>query len=522
MKRAADPLPRADPGAESGPSHEAGVTMDEYDREGADGFGWSDAEIARPIDLETESEAADSDGRASKPREDFDPGDPRLSLKRYLREIAPIPTLTRAQEGELAAAYEESAAQWRRVLYSIPLSSRIAHAMWSKICEDGRITATLSDSHRDGTGRDYSPEIDRALGRVGALLERRARLETSRAAGSAARRTRLDHDLAKALEGAGLALEVLRQIHRSLREALADLRSLEGTRRGATPERRAFERRAGLTAAGFRARMAELEAADARQGAVKDTFVRHNLKLVVSVAKEYRNMGISFLDLIQEGNLGLIRAVEKFDHRRGFKFSTYAVWWIRQSFIRSIQNQSRTVRLPSHVYDLMLQQTRATRKLAGELGRDPTAAELGRELSVAEDQIEKLFELKQKPVSFEMKLPGTDSKLLQDTIADESVAEPADGLDQGRLERELERLIATLPGREQSILRMRFGIRGDDDHTLQEIGQKLGLSRERVRQIEAGALARLRPAAHRLGLGALLGEPDGEARAIAPADAAVA
>lgn len=505
--------------------------MDDYDREGADSFttsfDWNESGL--PLESGAKASSEPEEGpKKTRSREDFDPVDPRLSLKRYLREIAPIPTLTRAQEGELAAAYEENACAWRKVLFSIPLSARIAHAMWAKIRDDGRITATLSDSHRDGSGRDYSPEIDRAFGRVETLLARRARLEVSREAGTAARRARLDRDLAQAVESAGLALEVLRQIHRGLREALSELGAAErsaASRRGApraASELRSVERRVGLGAAAFRERMAALEAADSRQGEVKDVFVRHNLKLVVSVAKEYRNMGIPFLDLIQEGNLGLIRAVEKFDYRRGFKFSTYAVWWIRQSFIRAIQNHSRTVRLPSHVYDLMLQETRVTRKLSAELGRDPTTAELSRALSMDELQVEKLFEFKQKPVSLEMRLPGTDSKNLEDTIPDANAAEPYDGLDQGRLAREMERLIATLSTREQSILRMRFGIRTDEDHTLQEIGQKLGLSRERVRQIEAGALAKLRPAAHRLGLGTLLGEPDASAEIEEPVEAAVA
>ncbi len=507
--------------------------MDDYDRESGDSLsgalGWNETTLAPEIEASESRGAVDAE-KKTRGREDFDPVDPRLSLKRYLREIAPIPTLTRSQEGELAAAYEESSQAWRKVLFSIPLSARTAHALWAKIRDDGRITATLSDSHRDGSGRDYSPAIDRALGRVESLLARRARLEVSRQAGTAARRARIDRELAQAVESAGLALEVLRGIHRALREALSDLHDAErsaaadqrsGVRRGSAGLR-SLERRVGLTAASFRERMAALDAADARQGEVKDIFVRHNLKLVVSVAKEYRNMGITFLDLIQEGNLGLIRAVEKFDYRRGFKFSTYAVWWIRQSFIRAIQNHSRTVRLPSHVYDLMLQETRISRKLSAELGRDPTTVELSRALSMDEQQVEKLFEFKQKPVSLEMRLPGTDSKQLQDTIPDSTVAEPSEGLDQGRLAREMERLIATLSGREQSILRMRFGIRSDEDHTLQEIGQKLGLSRERVRQIEAGALAKLRPEAHRLGLGVLLGEPDGAGEADEPIEAAVA
>lgn len=453
---------------------------------------------------------------------ELDAADPRISLKRYLREIAQTPTLTRSQEGELAAAYEQHTLEWRRALLSIPEASRIAHGMWTRIRDEGRITATLSDAHRDGSGRDHGADVDRAFGRVGTLLERRAKLEGSRAAGSAARRERIDRDLARAVESAGLALELLRQIHRALRSSLAELERLErgrGTGRAVSAELRALERRIGLTGRAFRARMMAVEEADARQGHVKDTFVRHNLKLVVSVAKEYRNMGISFLDLIQEGNLGLIRAVEKFDHRRGFKFSTYAVWWIRQSFIRAIQNHSRTVRLPSHVYDLLLQQTRATKKLAAELGREPTVAEVGRALRVDDGEIERLAELKQKPLSLDMRLPGTDSKLLEDVIADPDTVEPDGELDQGRLERDLERLIGTLSPREQSILRMRFGIRGQGDHTLQEIGQKLGLSRERVRQIEAGALAKLRPAAHRLGLDVLLDGPAGPAQ---PESAAIA
>lgn len=466
----------------------------------------------------------------------------RSALVSYFRDIASIPTLTKDHEVLLAKEIEASTLAFRQGMRSIPMVADEVIGIWRELKAEERVTGKMSESFGSGSpdGEDLTAKVDEALARVEKLLgQRQATVGTGgrRSKEAAAALERLDRKLGRALDDADLSMQILGRIRlrllevrRELQRAQRDLASAEA-RKGADRAQRvraarerlaALEVQVGVEAEPFLQRMRGIEDSWHRLMEVKNTFVQHNLKLVVAIAKDFRNMGITFQDLIQEGNLGLIRAVEKFDYHRGHKFSTYAVWWIRQSFIRAIQNHSRTVRLPSHVYDLMLQQTRATRKLAGELGRDPTAAELGQELSVTEDQIEKLFELKQKPVSFEMKLPGTESKLLQDTIADESVAEPTDGLDQGRLERELERLIATLPGREQSILRMRFGIRGDDDHTLQEIGQKLGLSRERVRQIEAGALARLRPAAHRLGLGALLGEPSTESQEVSPAAVAVA
>ena len=248
--------------------------------------------------------------------------------------------------------------------------------------------------------------------------------------------------------------------------------------------------------------------------------MRHNLRLVVTQAKRYRNMGVPYVDLIQEGNLGLMRAVEKFEHQRGFKFSTYAVWWIEQALVRAIQSTSRTVRVPSHIYELQLRMRRVETRLRQRLGRAPGSPELAEALEVPEEMVD-LARSSSMPVgSLEQPLPGTDDLRLEDALSDSEVEDPAETHDARFLRDSLERELESLSPRERAILEARFGMEGGEPPTLEEIGQQMGLSRERVRQLEHRALARLRErnAIRRLGVAFEL-VPGGEEPSPAPVSA---
>jgi len=248
-----------------------------------------------------------------------------------------------------------------------------------------------------------------------------------------------------------------------------------------------------LSAKGRNARhRARLEAWIAEGQAAFEHLIAANTRLVVAVAKNYMGRGLPFLDLIQEGNLGLLRAARKFDYRRGYKFSTYATWWIRQAVTRALADQSRTIRVPVHMGDQVNRLKRRSHRLTQELGREPSIEELAQDLHVTRKKVEQMMQATRQPLSLEMPTQEGEDTELGDSLEDTSIIAPPEAVLNTMLQEQIQEILQALPPREVRILRLRYGLGGGESYTLEQVGKKMGVTRERVRQIEAQALSRLR------------------------------
>ncbi|GGO63932.1 RNA polymerase sigma factor RpoD [Bowmanella pacifica] len=299
-------------------------------------------------------------------------------------------------------------------------------------------------------------------------------------------------DFIKAFAGNETSSEWLTTLLASGKPYVADLLTHKEELERCIAKMNQVEEETGLSIADIKDINRRMSIGEAKARRAKKEMVEANLRLVISIAKKYTNRGLQFLDLIQEGNIGLMKAVDKFEYRRGYKFSTYATWWIRQAITRSIADQARTIRIPVHMIETINKLNRISRQMLQEMGREPTPEELAERMLMPEDKIRKVLKIAKEPISMETPIGDDEDSHLGDFIEDSTIVQPLDSATSGNLKNATQEVLAGLTAREAKVLRMRFGIDMNTDHTLEEVGKQFDVTRERIRQIEAKALRKLR------------------------------
>ena len=452
-------------------------------------------------------------------------------VRMYLREMGSVSLLTRDGEIELARRIEHGQKTAARALSRSPFIMREILDLAAEVREGKRILRDVlaipelmaADEDIDRFQVAFEDQVEalaKDLKKVHQLRNKLTAMPRTKLKQLRATRwelSRLIVRLSRHIRGMQLSSAIYRHLTCRLRNALeqlaplerdiarlqraiedasaqgaATVRDLKRELRAANQKFGALERSFGVSCTELRRTLSLAEKGEAEADAAKKQLIEANLRLVVSIAKRYTNRGMAFLDLIQEGNIGLMKAVDKFDYRRGYKFSTYATWWVRQAITRAIADQARTIRIPVHMIETINKIVRTQRLLQQELGRDPTTEELARRLEISVAKVRKVLRVAQEPISLETPVGEEEESHLGDFIVDKRVASPSEAVINLNLREQTAEVLKTLSPREEKIIRMRFGLQGDSEHTLEEVGQHFAVTRERIRQIEAKALRKLR------------------------------